>query len=828
MGVFSENAQEFWDAGLPAIPLWEGQKRPAINEWTQFCSRMPTASEQALWLDLHDGGNIGLPLGPESGLVAFDVDTVDADLLDIIDELTPVKSPWRRVGAKGYIAVYQYEGQKTFQIKGLDGGVICELLANGRQMVLPPSIHPDTGRAYVENIRLIDAVAAGIPRLPPDFEKALRASLGRKGVKLSTSGYSKVTDWVPRSARDNKYASNCGIWAREVVMGRTTLREALNWAIAWPEGFTEQVEGDNLDPQKGVQHVVKFLISDVRDKEMILRKGWDDGFTAEELRDLGLDFSLDEQEWTYQAIIDTMRWDLGELEKGGTDDEKMNIIHTVLGRLKRSPSLSVLQEESIFRAIQVETRTRMTIPTLRKELNKLRNQGLTGDSHADIAKHMVKDLGEGAVKFWSSQYWSWGGSHWVEKSPVELMNTIIHRYGSMTLCKRNGDYKAVLETFKTLVDSDLGDGGDSGLGVNFANGFLGVDGVLREHSRAFGTTYSLPYRYLPELELEKDAPMFSQFLRDAWGDDADYEDKVRFLRQAICATLFGYATKMSRAILLYGLAHSGKSVLLKIMEGLIPSDRISAIGPEMWGDKFGPAMLMGKLLNVGGELSERKKIDGAAFKQIIVGETMNAQFKNQPLFKFNPICAHWFASNHLPQSDDMSDGFLRRWGILKFNKKFPEDKRNVMLAEEIVAGEREAIVAWAVGVVGRLIDSPSYTMPPSHEEEVRKLLAALDSVYFFLQAGSKIKVTPCLGIVGPAGSSKLTTISPHPVFAEYQTFTAMTGARPVSFFKFLSRMSEIAPMMGFKEIVETSENGSPDRGYAGLTLIDARRGTGVR
>ncbi|MFC7661700.1 DUF5906 domain-containing protein [Methylorubrum suomiense] len=68
----------------------------------------------------------------------------------------------------------------------------------------------------------------------------------------------------------------------------------------------------------------------------------------------------------------------------------------------------------------------------------------------------------------------------------------------------------------------------------------------------------------------------------------------------------------------------------------------------MWGDKFGPAQLVAKLLNFAGELSEHQQIDSAKFKQIVSGEVIDAQDKNKPLFTFRPRAAHWFASNHLP------------------------------------------------------------------------------------------------------------------------------------------------------------------------------------
>jgi len=811
MGIFGTLAPQYWATGLPVIPLWPKQKRPAILDWSQFGSRMPTEDEQNSWLSVHGAGNIGLPLGPASGVVAFDVDTLDGKVIETIEEMMPVKSPWKRVGKKGYVAAFRFNGEKTFRIKDMGGQTICELLSTGTQVVLPPSIHPDTGLEYTANCGLLDVVAR-LPKLPLDFEKNLRAALGLKGVKLSVSGYSRLTEWVPKSSRDTKYASVCGMYASDVIKGRLTLLEAIRGVEAWPETFTEQVVGDNLDPKDGVKKLIRFLTKSVREDELVLRSGWDKGLTDEDKQSLGVDFDADEQERSYEEIMDILQSDL---DVAVSMQDKMNAVHSTLERVKRSPSLTKLQEEQILKMVCHISGLKLQLATLRRELNKMRNRGLNGESHAEIAEHMKDKLGD--VRFHMQQFWEWEGSFWTNKPEWELQAYVVQNYANFPVCKRNADYVAVVRTFATLSQRSLAEVATTG--VNFANGFLTPDLRLHDHNPAFGMTYRLPYQYMAGHETM--APRFFAFLRDAWGHDDDYLEKIESLREAICATLFGIATKMNRAILLYGVAHSGKSVLLRIIEGLLPSDRISAIPPDSWGDKFAPAQLAGKLLNIGGELHEKKKIDGQVFKQVVAGETMPGQHKGQQIFRFYPTCAHWFASNYLPMSDDMSEGFLRRWMILSFLNKFPEDKRNVNLADDIIAEEREAIVAWAVQVMGRLQDRNCYSLPSSHETRIRDLLAGQDSIYFFLQTGQRIKVTPCPGNPGPTGSSTLTAISARDVFDEYHSFTASMAARPVLFPTFMAKMRQLAPILGFREVMLSSVSGFQETGYYGLTVLDA-------
>jgi putative DNA primase/helicase len=141
--LFAAAAPLYWRAGLPAIPLIQGQKRPALNGWQAFCHRLPTELEQAAWLRQYPRGNIGLPLGATAGIDVVDIDTENPDFRRAIEGVLP-RSPWSRVGQKGAALGFRHNGGRPFKIKGADGGMIVEVLSTGNQLVMPPSIHPAT------------------------------------------------------------------------------------------------------------------------------------------------------------------------------------------------------------------------------------------------------------------------------------------------------------------------------------------------------------------------------------------------------------------------------------------------------------------------------------------------------------------------------------------------------------------------------------------------------------------------------------------------------------------------------------------------------------
>ena len=86
-GIFADNAPILWALGLPVMPLRARSKEAIIPRWQDLKERMPTPQEQTHWLHNYMDNNIGLPLGPQSGCIAIDIDTTDTFLISIIEKI---------------------------------------------------------------------------------------------------------------------------------------------------------------------------------------------------------------------------------------------------------------------------------------------------------------------------------------------------------------------------------------------------------------------------------------------------------------------------------------------------------------------------------------------------------------------------------------------------------------------------------------------------------------------------------------------------------------------------------------------------------------------
>jgi P4 family phage/plasmid primase-like protien len=741
--VFRDFAPYYWEAGIPAMPLKVRSKAPILSEWTQYGSNMPSAAVREHWLSEYPRSNIGLPFGPASKLCAIDIDTTDEVLVKAIEDCLP-ETPWRRVGAKGCALVFRWQGQKNFKIRS-DEGMICEFLGLGNQLVLPPSIHPDTGKSYTATSDLWE-VMDQIPALGVDIEDRLRAALGVKGVVLSHEGRSKPLDVVPAGERDIQLVRHAGYLAR-CVFGldrkfRPSLVEAMQHMHHWVENFTARAAGDDMDPQKGVAKLLEFLLRDIEGGRT-LPEGWDANLTDELLEHPTIKMIGEKNKAERWDFVRAREWLMEQVsQKQGDDRWALQKVREVVGKVAADEQFDEFEFDTLIPAIDsaLGSGAKMNRAAIKKMFKEARTVGggetEIAEDHEAIARQVIEEMSRGGeLRHAQGSFWQWNGSCFAQLTDGVIYKYIAERVKGNVLSKRHSDYGAIVKTIGVLVDLPLEENPE--LGINFANGFLDMNLQLHEHSPTFGKTFTMPFNYVPARRHE--CHRFLEMLERAWGDDPDYDDKVKALQEVLAATMFGIGPRYQRAILLYGPGGTGKSQLLDILRAMMPENAVCALPPHKWGERFDLNGMVGKVLNVCGELPEDAMISGERFKGIVCGEPQHTEYKGKDGFTFAPMCAHWFASNHLPRSRDTSDGFIRRWVIFEFTRKVEEKDRILDFAQVVIAEEREAIAAWVVEALPRLLQQREYTLPASHRRLENLILRSNNSVAAFLQSCERVR-----------------------------------------------------------------------------------------
>jgi len=138
-------AERGW-AVLPVIG-----KRPALKDWPTTASTGPDVVRR--WWSAQPDRNVGLATGPRSGLAVIDVDPRSGgyeslcELEERVGVLPGTVLSLTGGDSGGFHFIYAHPGVKlTSRAHAFGEGI--DVKADGGMIVAPPSVHPETGRAY--------------------------------------------------------------------------------------------------------------------------------------------------------------------------------------------------------------------------------------------------------------------------------------------------------------------------------------------------------------------------------------------------------------------------------------------------------------------------------------------------------------------------------------------------------------------------------------------------------------------------------------------------------------------------------------------------------
>lgn len=202
--IFLTTALELFRLGAVPVLLGIRDKRPIWKNWQQWAlSGELTITEAILhhWHEGHPGHNVGMALG--HGWIAIDIDHLEAVEAMILG-LVPTGAPAKRA-RRGYTLIFRDDPAdpvrktRTF-LHPVSGDMLVEVLALGRQTVMPPSIHPE-GMPY-EWLSGGIASLASAPMIGQRHIDAIEAALGAAGLtKMRHQRKGVVEDFQGRRER---------------------------------------------------------------------------------------------------------------------------------------------------------------------------------------------------------------------------------------------------------------------------------------------------------------------------------------------------------------------------------------------------------------------------------------------------------------------------------------------------------------------------------------------------------------------------------------------------------------------------------------------------
>lgn len=136
--IYALHALKLLELGYSPIPVrYKRKQSDLFTGWQQYCKKAPKEQQVEEWMELFKKTNIGLCMG-YNDIVAIDVDLDDERIISIMP-----RSPVTKRGAKGVCSLYRCSDEIKNQAK-----IWGEIKTTGSQIVIPPSIHPDTGAPY--------------------------------------------------------------------------------------------------------------------------------------------------------------------------------------------------------------------------------------------------------------------------------------------------------------------------------------------------------------------------------------------------------------------------------------------------------------------------------------------------------------------------------------------------------------------------------------------------------------------------------------------------------------------------------------------------------
>lgn len=446
---------------------------------------------------------------------------------------------------------------------------------------------------------------------------------------------------------------------------------------------------------------------------------------------------------------------LARAEKLGNDTEPEEV--TMLAT--QAAFLGAVERDAVLKQIKKSTGTPMG--TLRSAIRSTK----VGGDHLQLARNAIEKVGHKNLVGAHSGVWQWikrGVWQLCEERALRQLVQVEVEASAENVTK--GLVDSVTDLLKTEVynQSCTFNVGPPEC-VNVLNGELSLQNGewhIEPHNREHYRTSQLPV----EFDSEAIAPRFELFLKSVFDGDEDASDKATALLEMMGYSLMAHC-RLEKFVLLIGEGGNGKSVVLRVIEGLCGPEAVAAVQPASFGSSFQRAELHNKLVNLVSEMKQGMTIDDAALKAIVSGEGMTVEHKHQKPFTMHPFATCWFGANYLPHTRDFSDGMFRRALILRFNNEFKPELGNCdpllsnKLMKELPGILNLSLRAYASGLEN------GFTTPLSSLAELKAWRTAADQVARFVEESGMVERDP-------SGREKSATL-----FQLYQSWATQEGIK---------------------------------------------------
>ena len=331
----------------------------------------------------------------------------------------------------------------------------------------------------------------------------------------------------------------------------------------------------------------------------------------------------------------------------------------------------------------------------------------------------------------SSPVWVFVGTHWSEVPNPQITRDFIcdccHKMGLDNMFI-NDD--AFIDKLRKQVEHMLSkypyqERKERVALLNCLNGTLEIsaDGQprLRPHRREDYFRYVLPYKYNPQA----DCPRFRQYLGEVLLETGKGTAVIEYI-----ASCFVPWLHIEKILALLGGGSNGKSVLIRVIEGLFGKEAVSHENMhDLTTNETHRANIERKLVNMATE--NDGKINDAIFRALASGEPVTCRkYYSQP-YEMNEYAKLIFSFNEMPKVKSLLAN-KRRWMLVKFDVTISEEDADMDLDEKLSA-ELPGILNMVLEVLPGLLERKKFSKNEALDAALRELEFHNDPVLQFIR-----------------------------------------------------------------------------------------------
>lgn len=676
----SQNIMKGWalyyaSLGWHVFPLRPGTKSPGCEHGSSEAT-IDVAQIEAWWNAQPESG-IGMRPA-SSGIYVLDVDPRnggDEGFAQLQAEhgmiLTPVVAQsGRGTGAHYYLAARPGAAYRGKPGQGLDGKF------NG-YVVLPPSIHPDTGKRYTW-LTGVPVAPLELTEAPAHLEKVYQERPVREARPVDPAELPSI-----KAALAHLDAEDHAVWIGVMA----SLKHWGDHAEADDAAFEAFCEWSATSPNPNHQG-----------NEHEIEKRW---------------YSFNSYAPGARTIASVFHDAKQAGYKMGPDAKAaFDRMQELFGMQMAQPLAEALQAP-----VEVHTE-----PGFYEPLSALRvTPTHTMNDHLFDAGTLRDSEGVFRGRLGSFEgvpHW-WNGRCWEYAPDDELRRLIGLALISATVKTSSGRIKGTLEVLRDQLPR-YGQADLPNSFVFFQNGVLdpGASQLL-PHGPEYRNTRTLSVDYDPTAQCNA----WLAWLGDIFRSEPE---RIGLLQEMIGWCLCRDHLGIEKAMIFIGPPRSGKGTILKVLRALLDEGAGAFALPQLDDSKV-LSGLRGRNVSIDSDTASPGRNNarqvGGLFKTITSNEPLAVSLLyTQTPWQGSLNCKLLLASNSIPTLFDDSSAIANRWVPLTFDRSFL-DHEQIDLADRLIE-ELPGIAAWAVQGLQRLMRNGRFSMPQSSRDELGNMIAS--------------------------------------------------------------------------------------------------------